>query len=141
MPQLSDIPGLVVLVLVGAYLTLAAASYALYSVFFTSYHDHDIERRGDSALLGMRARLVFSWAVQPIWQLVQRLGLPPEALTTLGVLLSVGSGVTASAGQFAAAGWLYLAAGLCDVLDGRLARAQGRASKAGAALDSVLDRY
>jgi phosphatidylglycerophosphate synthase len=39
------------------------------------------------------------------------------------------------------AGWLYVAAGVLDVLDGRLARATNQQSKAGAFLDSVTDRW
>ena len=43
--------------------------------------------------------------------------------------------------SFRAGGWLYLGAGICDVLDGRVARHTGTASARGAAIDSVLDRY
>lgn len=136
-----DIPGVIVLLAVGGYLLLAAATFSVRALAGSPHRDPDIERRGDSALLGMRLRLLFSWALQPLWYVVRASKLPPMAITTLSVLLATGAAVVVSAGAFALAGWLYLGSGLCDVLDGRLARDQGSASKAGAALDSVLDRY
>lgn len=136
-----DIPGVIVLLAVGGYLLLAAATFSVRALAGSPHRDPDIERRGDSALLGMRLRLLFSWALQPLWYVVRASKLPPMAITTLSVLLATGAAVVVSAGAFALGGWLYLGSGLCDVLDGRLARDQGSASKAGAALDSVLDRY
>jgi phosphatidylglycerophosphate synthase/putative flippase GtrA len=136
-----EIPGVMILAAVGTYLLVAAATFSVRALAGSPHRDPDIERRGDSALLGMRLRLLFSYALQPVWHVVRLSGLPPMAITTLSVLLAVGAAVVASSGSFALAGWLYLASGLCDVLDGRLARAQGSASKSGAVLDSVLDRY
>ena len=136
-----DIPGVIVLLAVGGYLLLAAATFSVRALAGSPHRDPDIERRGDSALLGMRLRLLFSWALQPLWYVVRASKLPPMAITTLSVLLATGAAVVVSAGAFAIGGWLYLGSGLCDVLDGTLARDQGSASKAGAALDSVLDRY
>lgn len=46
-----------------------------------------------------------------------------------------------AAGRFAAAGGMMIAAGLCDLLDGPVARLQGRVSIFGGFLDSILDRY
>lgn len=70
-----------------------------------------------------------------------RLGFTPNGLTV------VGSALTASVGLLAAQGW-FVAAGIClwlfsmtDTLDGALARATGRATRFGAFLDSVCDRY
>ena len=63
------------------------------------------------------------------------------ALQELPLFTIVVLRVALAAGRFALGGWLYLFAGILDVLDGRIARARGLASKKGAALDSVLDRY
>ncbi len=104
-------------------------------------HDAELERRGASALLGRFIRNYFAWITQPIWRVLERSGLPPAALTTLSVLLALASGVALGAGRFALGGWLFIFAGFCDFFDGRLARAQGTASKQGEALDSILDRY
>jgi phosphatidylglycerophosphate synthase/putative flippase GtrA len=105
------------------------------------YRDVELEKRGSSVLLSMPLRIYFSWAIRPLYRLVERSGLPPAAITTLSWLLSVGAGVALAAGRFALGGWLFLAAGLCDFFDGRLARHSGKASPRGAALDSIVDRY
>ncbi|MEZ4440626.1 MAG: CDP-alcohol phosphatidyltransferase family protein [Polyangiaceae bacterium] len=141
MSQWIHIPGVVGLLIVGGYLFFATVSFSMRALAGSPHRDPDIEGRGDSALLGMRLRLLFSWALQPLWLVVRASGLPPMAITTLSVLLAIGAAVVASAGAFALAGFLYFASGLCDVLDGRLAREQGSASSQGAILDSVLDRY
>jgi phosphatidylglycerophosphate synthase len=44
-------------------------------------------------------------------------------------------------GWIAEAGFLFLLSGLLDIFDGRVARASGRTSRAGAMLDSVCDRW
>jgi CDP-diacylglycerol--glycerol-3-phosphate 3-phosphatidyltransferase len=44
-------------------------------------------------------------------------------------------------GRFAAAGGCMIFAGLCDLLDGPVARRQDRVSLFGGFLDSILDRY
>jgi phosphatidylglycerophosphate synthase/putative flippase GtrA len=105
------------------------------------YRDPEMAARGDTPLTGMFLRHYFAWIIQPLWKAVYRTGIPPSAVTTLSVLLSTASGVALGAGRFALGGWLYIFGGVLDVLDGRLARARNIASKKGAALDSVLDRY
>ena len=105
------------------------------------FYDAELQARGSSARLGMRARLFFSWLVSPAWQLLLRMGVPAQAVTMLSVLLAFGAGVSVAAGYFAAGGWLFLLAGICDFFDGKMARATGQAGPRGAALDSVIDRY
>ena len=46
-----------------------------------------------------------------------------------------------ASGRFAAAGGMMMLAGMCDLLDGRVARRQGRVSLFGGFLDSIFDRY
>ena len=55
--------------------------------------------------------------------------------------ISALAGILFASGKFSLGGWLYLFAGACDFIDGRLARRSRRATRSGAALDSVLDRY
>jgi phosphatidylglycerophosphate synthase len=69
-----------------------------------------------------------------------RRGVAPDHLTLAGLALSALAGLLALGSPAAAAASL-LAAGLLDGLDGSLARATGRATRAGAFLDSALDRY
>jgi CDP-diacylglycerol--glycerol-3-phosphate 3-phosphatidyltransferase len=67
-------------------------------------------------------------------------GISPDALTYASLALAAAAGVAAGVGQLVAAACLVLASGLCDVLDGVVARATGRTSKFGALLDSTVDR-
>ena len=69
-------------------------------------------------------------------------GLPPLAVTALGLLVAAASVVPAAAGGpwLLAAGVLVGLSGLLDSLDGALAIGTGRASRRGFVLDSVVDR-
>lgn len=104
------------------------------------FHDAEIEARA-SKLFGSWLRQYFAWLMRPILSLTLRSKLPPNAITMLSLLLASASGVALAAGRMALGGWLYVAAGACDFLDGRVARTTDQASPAGAMLDSVLDRY
>jgi phosphatidylglycerophosphate synthase/putative flippase GtrA len=131
----------VALLAAGGYLLAAAGALALRTLLFGRWHDGETRARGDSALLPMSARLFFTWALWPLWLLARWTRLPAVGFTLLGALLAMGSGMAVASGALALGGWLYLFAGVCDVLDGRVARALGTAGAHGAAIDSVLDRY
>jgi len=64
----------------------------------------------------------------------------PDHLTILGVCLSLLAALLLGRGSFFAAGFVLLLAGLCDILDGDVARERGLVSPFGAFLDSTLDR-
>lgn len=127
--------------LLGSYFLVGLAIYLVRLAFKGRYRDAEIEARGSSAILGAGARAYFAWVMRPLWRSFEKLQIPPNAVTTLSVLLAVAAGVSLAQGRFSLGGWLYLFSGACDFIDGRLARITGKASKAGAALDSVLDRY
>lgn len=103
--------------------------------------DEETLKRGSTVLVGFFLRHYFFWVIQPLWALLLRSGLPANALSMLSGLLGISAGVALAAGRFALGGWLFLAAGILDVMDGRIARTRKEANPAGAALDSVLDRY
>ena len=69
-----------------------------------------------------------------------RLGVTATALTSLGLILGAAAGLVYSTGAFFWGGCLVLLSGVCDALDGPLARRSGKASRLGAFLDSVFDR-
>jgi phosphatidylglycerophosphate synthase/putative flippase GtrA len=115
--------------------------YMIRYVLAGPYRDREMEARGESFLATLYIRRYFTWAIRPLWGLVLRSGVPPMAITTLSVLLALASGVSFAAGRFALGGWLYIFSGICDLLDGRLARARGEVTRVGGALDSILDRY
>lgn len=78
--------------------------------------------------------------LDPLAGLILRMGFSPDALTLLGLILSIFAGFYVARGSFAAAALLLFLGGLCDVLDGSMARRSGRSSNRGAFLDSTLDR-
>jgi CDP-diacylglycerol--glycerol-3-phosphate 3-phosphatidyltransferase len=69
-----------------------------------------------------------------------RRGVTANALTYASLILAVGAGIAAAMGHVGAAGLLVLVSGLCDMLDGVVARATGTQSSFGALLDSTVDR-
>ena len=84
-----------------------------------------------------RVRRVFD----PLVLLMLRLRVSPAALTTAGILLSAASAVVIWKGNPALAAILLLLGGICDTLDGAIARATKSATKFGAFIDSTIDRY
>jgi CDP-diacylglycerol--glycerol-3-phosphate 3-phosphatidyltransferase len=79
--------------------------------------------------------------LMPIARAMGRLGIHPNTITILGLLLQVGVGVVFGLGHIKLAGWLLLFVAPVDALDGALARALGKQSRFGAFLDSTLDRF
>lgn len=82
-----------------------------------------------------------SWPIDRLAALLAPTGIPPNVITWSALVLNLWAGIFFAAGRFAAAGGLMIAAGLCDLLDGPVARRQGRVSIFGGFLDSILDRY
>ena len=78
--------------------------------------------------------------LDPVVAGLDRIGFTPTLVSILGLAISIYGGVVLARGELFVAGVWLLIAGLCDVLDGSLARRQGSASPLGAFLDSTLDR-
>ncbi len=64
----------------------------------------------------------------------------PNALTTMGFLVTISSALAFHQHHVRTAGFLILLGGFFDILDGRVARLTGLGSKFGAFYDSTLDR-
>ncbi|CAN5283070.1 hypothetical protein BH11MYX1_BH11MYX1_09580 [soil metagenome] len=64
-----------------------------------------------------------------------------NAITLVSLALCAVTGLAVAQGHLPGAVWLYIFAGICDALDGRLARSTGTQSAAGALFDSVCDRW
>src|ERR1700744_5280657 len=89
--------------------------------------------------------------IDPFVKIMIKLGLTPNAVTTIGFVLNVGVAVIfiigaeeGNRGDLTYVGWaggLILFAGLFDMLDGQVARLGNMKSTFGALYDSVLDRY
>jgi phosphatidylglycerophosphate synthase len=69
-----------------------------------------------------------------------RLRIPPSAITLSSAASAGVASVLLASGRLSLGGWVYLFGASLDLVDGRVARAQGSSSKAGAFLDSTLDR-
>ncbi len=67
--------------------------------------------------------------------------LSPNALTLIGLIISVVSAAAFARGELIMGGVLILVSGVFDILDGAVARANGRMTSFGGFLDSVCDRY
>ncbi len=85
-------------------------------------------------------RAIAAGFTQPVVRLLAGTSLTPNTVTWLGFLITVGAAALIVTGHIFAAGFVVLVAGLCDMLDGALARLTGRVSRFGAILDSTLDR-
>jgi CDP-diacylglycerol--glycerol-3-phosphate 3-phosphatidyltransferase len=89
--------------------------------------------------------------IDPLVRRLIKLGLTPNMVTTIGLMLNIGVAVIFIAGaeeggraDLRYVGWagaLVLFAGLFDMLDGQVARLGNMSSTFGALFDSVLDRY
>jgi len=86
------------------------------------------------------ARAKAAIITMPIARAMGRLGIHPNTLTIVGLLLQMGVAVVFGLGHIALGGWLLLIVAPIDALDGALARALGKQSRFGAFLDSTLDR-
>src|SRR6202161_3959223 len=82
-----------------------------------------------------------SWPIDRLAALLAPTEIPPNVITWLALILTLWAGILFAAGRFAAAGGMMILAGLCDLLDGPVARRQGRVSLFGGFLESILDRY
>ncbi len=82
-----------------------------------------------------------SWPLDRIAALLAPTGIPPNVITWSALVLNLWAGILFAAGRFAAGGGMMMLAGLCDLLDGPVARRQKRVSMFGGFLDSILDRY
>ncbi len=79
--------------------------------------------------------------IEPIGNLLARIGVHPHVLSVAGLILSIMAGLVYSTGTFFWAAWVVALAGTCDALDGVLARRTNKHSTFGAFFDSALDRF
>jgi CDP-diacylglycerol--glycerol-3-phosphate 3-phosphatidyltransferase len=90
----------------------------------------------DKKAIKMRARGI----LDPIVGALAAAGIPPLLVTLVGLVLSVYGAVVVAEGSLALGAVFLIASGLCDVLDGDLARRRNMVTRFGAFIDSSLDR-
>ena len=79
--------------------------------------------------------------LRPLAHLFIRLGFRPDWLTLLGLVMNLGATLAFARGELGWGATVMLLAGLCDILDGQVAREGRKETKFGALLDSTTDRY
>ena len=78
--------------------------------------------------------------VQRVLPFLFRGRIDPNLLTILGAMLCLAAAAAFGAGQFVAGSIVLAVGGLCDLVDGVVARYHGIETRFGAFLDSTLDR-
>lgn len=128
-----------------AGILLLAALLASMPIFLLRFRgrpmDPDVARRPTTAMLGAWVRNWMVWVLGPFERGLVRSGLTPDALNFLGAVAGIAAGAAFAGGALELAAWLLAVGGISDILDGRVARARGIASRYGAFLDSTLDRF
>ena len=95
---------------------------------------------GPLTRLKERLRTLAHALLDPLVSAAIRIGLTANGLTVLGLGLSAGAGLAFFDGHSRLGALLLLVAGLCDILDGQVARRSGGETRFGAFFDSTLDR-
>lgn len=119
-------------------LHLAGAALSL-GVFAVVRPPPPARLHGRTGALAAAGRWAY-WLTRPLVAGARAAGLSADALTWLGVAVTVASAGLAAQGGWGWAGLALVWGSACDMLDGELARATGTSSPAGAFLDSNLDR-
>jgi CDP-diacylglycerol--glycerol-3-phosphate 3-phosphatidyltransferase len=78
--------------------------------------------------------------IEPAISFLARNNVSPNAITTVGTLLTVAAGAVYATGHIMTAGWIMAVTAFFDVVDGEVARRTGRSTVFGAFYDSTLDR-
>lgn len=118
------------------HLALAASTAVVYALVRPPRPARLDGYRGPIGVLGGWAY----WVTRPVLGGAQALRLTPDVVSGIGLALNLAAGVLAALGAF---GWAWVAllwGSAADLLDGELARSTGMTSRAGAFLDSNLDR-
>jgi CDP-diacylglycerol--glycerol-3-phosphate 3-phosphatidyltransferase len=130
------------LVVLFGVLGAALASMPIYSALGRRA-DADASKKGTQFLLGGGDFLLhwFLWAISPIERALVAGNATPDSMNAAGLVFGLVSGVLIGLGQLQWGGWAIVMAGICDIMDGRLARALKVASPYGKFIDSTLDRF
>ncbi len=92
-------------------------------------------------LLAEKIQNRFSTILAPLIKILAKSRISPNTFTLTGVMITSMAAAALILEQPRIAGVLILSGGLCDSIDGNLARSCGKVSRFGALLDSTVDRY
>lgn len=92
-------------------------------------------------LLPERLQNTFINLLAPLIRVLARWGVHPNSFSLAGVVITSMAAAALMMGHLRTGGVFILIGGLCDSIDGSLARSTGKASRFGALFDSAIDRY
>lgn len=92
-------------------------------------------------LLTRRVMQVGYFAVSAIAERLARSGIRANTVTWTGLFITLLAAVALGLGHFGLGGLLLLLGAACDALDGAVARLERKLGRAGATLDSIVDRW
>jgi CDP-diacylglycerol--glycerol-3-phosphate 3-phosphatidyltransferase len=84
---------------------------------------------------------VCMWPLRAIIAASVALGIHPNTLTLIGVLINVAAAWALGRNHFVTAGVIMIVANIFDFIDGKVAHITGKSSRFGAFWDSTLDRF
>ena len=93
------------------------------------------------SFIDRKAREISRPTLEAVGRMLARWNVSADAVTYLGLVLTIGVAVLAALGEIRWAGVAYIFAALCDSIDGAVARVSGKGSRFGAFLDSTIDRF
>lgn len=133
-----DASGMTFVVVLG----LALLSMAVYALLGRG-PDADAQGKGAQFAMGAGNFLVhwFMWVLRPVERLALAAGWGPDVFNFAGLACGAASGVLIGLGWLEAGGWAITLGGVCDIMDGRVARATKVDSSYGKFIDSTLDRF
>ncbi|OGC77149.1 MAG: hypothetical protein A2Z27_00460 [candidate division Zixibacteria bacterium RBG_16_50_21] len=96
---------------------------------------------GEFKLLNQKIVNGFLGLIEPVEKFLVAQKVHPHLITAAGLIFSIVAAYLFTEGSFLLGGIFVILTGVCDILDGRLARATNKTSKYGALIDSTIDRY
>jgi CDP-diacylglycerol--glycerol-3-phosphate 3-phosphatidyltransferase len=83
----------------------------------------------------------FTGLLDPFIDIIVHFHVHPNHFTILGLFITILGAVFYAKHDIRLGGLFILLGGICDIIDGKIARKTGLSSKFGALFDSTLDRY
>jgi CDP-diacylglycerol--glycerol-3-phosphate 3-phosphatidyltransferase len=123
-------------VAIALVLATAAATGVLYAIVRPTPPERMKQYSGVIGLLGRWAY----WVTGPLLRVAVALRLSANAITGVGAAIALAAGVLAAVGEWGWAAFFLVFGSWCDLIDGEIARSTRTQGKAGAFLDSNLDR-
>ena len=98
-------------------------------------------KKKDFTILPHSIQKWFINILDPFIDLIVRFNVHPNHFTILGLFTSLVGAIFYAKHDIRLGGMFILLGGICDIIDGKIARKTGLSTKFGALFDSSLDRY